>query len=378
LYIEVQKNVISIIILAILYISLIRQINWKEYLNRIFLHLIWFNIVCLVLDSVIIFLDGNTSAISNIILNVSVGLYYGAAPFVALLWLLYVDLTMFGDKNRILKLSIMPSVLILINLVFVILSYQNDFLFNISGQNVFSRGSYFFIIVVLSAIILFYTMIHIYINKSVIRKQEYVALMTFALPPLISGILLIFFKEINFVWNSMVISHILVYIYIQSRITNTDFLTGLYNRREYEFNINQLKNNKSKKVELSGIMIDINDFKKINDEYGHKLGDEALIAASKMIKASIRKQDYVFRVGGDEFVVMIFSEEHNVINDVIKRINHKSDEFNQSSEFPFKLSYSMGTGIFDENEHKDINNFLDQLDFMMYDQKRAYKEQLKT
>lgn len=377
MYIEIQKNVISIIILLILYISLVRQINWKEYLNKMFLHLLWFNIVCLILDSVIVLISGNTSNISSIILYASVGIYYSAAPLIALFWLFYADLTIFGDTKRLVKISILPSVLILINFILVIVSYRYDIIFNISEQNIFSRGSFFFTTVIIAALILIYTMIHIYMNKSVIRKKEYIPLLTFALPPLISGIFLIFFKEMNFVWNSMVISHILVYIYIQSRITNTDFLTGLFNRREYEFTVNQLKSNKLKNLELSGIMIDINDFKKINDEYGHKLGDEALIATSKIIKSSIRKKDSVYRVGGDEFLVIIFSGEHQIIDDIIKRIDKKFNEFNLSTEFPFKLSYSMGKGIFEENKHTNINDFFEQLDFMMYDQKRDFKEKVK-
>lgn len=376
MYIEIQKNVLSIIILAILYISLIRQLNWKEYLNRVFLYLIWFNIACIALDSMIILTSGNTSIIPNIILYSSVGLYYGVAPVIALLWLCYVDLTIFGDKNRLFKISIMPSIIILINLVLVMASYRYDLIFNINDQNVFSRGSFFFITIALSTIVLMYTMFHIYKNKRTIRSQEYVTLMLFGLPPLVSGIFLIFFKDMNFVWNSLVISQLLVYIYIQSRITNTDFLTGLYNRREYEFRVKQFKNNKLKNVELSGIMIDINDFKKINDDYGHKFGDKALITTSKMIKASIRKQDCVFRVGGDEFVVIILSEEHDIINDIIKKIDKEFFKFNQSTDYPFKLSYSMGKGIYDEKKHDDINAFFEYLDFMMYDQKREYKEQI--
>jgi diguanylate cyclase (GGDEF)-like protein len=341
-----------------------------------FLFLIWFNIACIALDSFIILTSGNSSIIPNIILYLSVGIYYGFAPVIALLWLLYVDLTIYSDKNRLFKISIMPIVIIIINLMLVIASYRYDLIFNIDSQNVFSRGSYFFITISLSSIILVYTMIHIYNNKKSIRNQEYITLMLFGLPPLISGIFLIFFKDMNFVWNSLVISQLLVYIYIQSRIKNTDFLTGIYNRREYEFTLNQLEHSKLKNVEISGIMIDINDFKRINDEYGHKLGDEALIATSTLLKSSIRKNDYVYRVGGDEFIVIILSEKHHVIDDVIHRIDQALDKFNQSTEFPFKLSFSMGKGIFNEKEHKDINGFFEQLDSMMYNQKREHKEQL--
>jgi diguanylate cyclase (GGDEF)-like protein len=375
LYIEIQKNVLSIIILLILYFSLIRQLNWKEYLNRVFLYLIWFNIACLVLDSIILFTSGNTSTFLNILLYGSVGLYYGLVPIIALLWLYYVDLTIYGNTKRLLKISIIPIIMIVLNFGLVLASFKYALIFNINNQNVFSRGSYFFITISLSAIILVITMIHIYKHRKAVRKQEYIPMMLFGLPPLISGIFLIFYKDMNFVWNSMVISQLLVYIYIQSRITNTDFLTGLYNRREYEFMVKQLKYNKLKNIELSGIMIDINDFKKINDKYGHKLGDEALVTASQMIKESVRKQDWVFRVGGDEFLVIILDQDLHVLDEVIKRIDKQFIKFNESSKYPFELSYSFGKGVFDDKKHQDLNDFFEYLDFMMYDKKREYKKQ---
>lgn len=378
MFIEIQKNVLSIIILAILYISLIRHLNWKEYLNKVFLYLIWINIACIFLDSMIIITSGDTSSFASVVLYASTGLYYVIAPMVALMWLYYVELTIQPSKHKFFKSSIVPCVLIIVNLVFVILSYGNDLIFNISEQNVFSRGGLSYITSSISAFILIYSMVKIYLHKNKIRKQEYIPLMLYSVPPLISGIFLMIFKDMNFVFNSLIISNLIIYIYIQSKITSTDFLTGLFNKREYEFVIKQLKANKLRGLELSGMMIDINDFKKINDEFGHKLGDEALITVAKIIKSTVRKQDGVFRVGGDEFMVIITSEEHNIIDDVIDRINDQLTKFNQTKTYPFVLSFSLGKDIYDESVHSDIDEFFENLDFMMYDQKRLYKERTNS
>ncbi|MCD4827528.1 MAG: GGDEF domain-containing protein [Acholeplasmataceae bacterium] len=374
MFIDIQKNVLSIIILAILFISLIRHLNWKEYLNKVFLHLILINIACIFLDSMIIITSGQDSLFANITLYISVGLYYTLLPIAALFWLYYVEFTVNPDSKRYIKMSIIPGVLIIFNFILVILSYNNDLIFSINDQNVFARSDFFFITGGLASVILIYSLIHIYLHRKYIRKQEYIPLMLYSVPPLISGIILIAFKDMNFVFNSLIISNLIIYIYIQSKITSTDFLTGLYNRREYEFVIKQLKTNKQKGLELSGMMIDINDFKKINDEFGHKLGDEALITISKIIKASVRKQDGVYRIGGDEFMVVILSEEHDIIDGISERIKEQLDKFNQKKTFPFNLSFSLGKGIYDGENEKDIDKFFEHLDFMMYDQKKLYKE----
>ena len=98
-----------------------------------------------------------------------------------------------------------------------------------------------------------------------------------------------------------------------------DKLTGLYNRRGYDF---LLKN-----VDLDTsalLLIDLDEFKSVNDTYGHDVGDKVLIKTSETILKSFRSQDYVCRIGGDEFaVIMIHAEpeQSELIRKKIERIN---------------------------------------------------------
>ena len=83
-----------------------------------------------------------------------------------------------------------------------------------------------------------------------------------------------------------------------------DSLTGLYTRRAFEEKvIDKFQDNSSQNVIHAFMMIDIDNFKDINDEFGHLSGDQALIEATKIIRRNLRNQDIVARFGGDEFVV---------------------------------------------------------------------------
>ena len=376
MYIAIQKNILSVIILAILYISLIRRVNWKEKLNKAFSYLILFNIAIILFDSIIIITTGNNVLIAKILMFVSVGFYYALAPVGAFIWLIYADIAIFQDKNRLYKLSIIPTFLILVNLVGVILSYSQGLMFNISQENIFFEGDHSLITFIISASVMLYAMFHIYINRNLIRKYEYLPLIIFAIPPLVSSIIYIFFNDANFIWNSLVISQLLIYIYIQSKITSTDFLTGLFNKREYEFLIKSLAANKPENIELSAIAIDINDFKKINDEHGHRTGDEALVTTAKLLKTAVRKQDYVFRVGGDEFVVIVLSDETHILDKVITRIEQGLEAFNQSSAYPFELNYSLGKGNYEYQKYNDLQDFFAYLDSSMYEHKKILKQEI--
>lgn len=91
-----------------------------------------------------------------------------------------------------------------------------------------------------------------------------------------------------------------------ARLSITDTLTGVYNRRhlalrlDEEFSLSQRHH-----APLSVLIIDIDFFKKINDEFGHQIGDEALIAVARTLRRSIRDSDLLARFGGEEFVVML-------------------------------------------------------------------------
>ena len=89
-------------------------------------------------------------------------------------------------------------------------------------------------------------------------------------------------------------------------LSNIDGLTGLYNRRYFQLTIDRMVGESSRTgTPLSIIMLDIDHFKKVNDSYGHKAGDDVIRFLSRTIKNNIRKVDIAARYGGEEFVVLL-------------------------------------------------------------------------
>ncbi|MEW5818530.1 MAG: sensor domain-containing diguanylate cyclase, partial [Spirochaetota bacterium] len=96
--------------------------------------------------------------------------------------------------------------------------------------------------------------------------------------------------------------------YIQAihKLSRIDHLTGVLNRRAMDMILSQeIERCQRYQTELSILMIDINDFKRINDKYGHLVGDDVLVECARIIQRNIRKIDYVARYGGDEFAVIM-------------------------------------------------------------------------
>ena len=89
-------------------------------------------------------------------------------------------------------------------------------------------------------------------------------------------------------------------------LVNVDELTKCYNRRSFEFDLNnQIEQVKRTKTELSLISFDIDYFKAINDDYGHLVGDTVLINLCKIVQLRNRKYDRLYRVGGEEFMIVL-------------------------------------------------------------------------
>ena len=120
-----------------------------------------------------------------------------------------------------------------------------------------------------------------------------------------------------------------------------DKLTDLYNRSGYEFLLKNID-----KSSCTFLMIDLDKFKHINDTYGHDAGDKALQRAADKLKGSFRSKDYICRIGGDEFVVIMV----NTGSDVEKLIFEKIDAVNESLSHPkdntpaFTLSVGIAFG----------------------------------
>lgn len=119
-----------------------------------------------------------------------------------------------------------------------------------------------------------------------------------------------------------------------------DELTGLYNRRGYEFLIDNVD------LETSALLLfDLDEFKSVNDTYGHDVGDKVLLRASDAIAKSFRNEDYVCRLGGDEFVVIMVhatSDMQELIKGKIQRLN---DGLKDDKEGVPAISVSVGVAF---------------------------------
>lgn len=150
------------------------------------------------------------------------------------------------------------------------------------------------------------------------------------------------------------------------RLSLTDELTGLHNRRSFFLLADQLMR-AARRNDQSCLLffIDLDGLKKINDAYGHEAGDLAITAAAQVLKAAFRDSDVVARIGGDEFVVLAADIEEPA-DGPIARIQALVDEFNGSDRCRYPIALSIGAVGCAPRELKPLGELLASADALMY------------
>ncbi|MGI8734707.1 MAG: GGDEF domain-containing protein [Pyrinomonadaceae bacterium] len=154
-----------------------------------------------------------------------------------------------------------------------------------------------------------------------------------------------------------------------------DELTGLYNRRGFlAFSEQHLISVQRANKSLMVVYADLDGLKQINDAFGHKEGDRALVKTAEILRETFRASDVLGRLGGDEFTVFAAVEPEGGVETVLARLNEKFKSYNAENASPYRLSISVGLAFMHPDEIQTVEDLMAQADESMYQNKRKRKE----
>ncbi|HSG04935.1 MAG TPA: GGDEF domain-containing protein, partial [Nitrospiria bacterium] len=165
------------------------------------------------------------------------------------------------------------------------------------------------------------------------------------------------------------------------KISITDSMTGLLNRRYFQERISEeMERSRRHSLPLSLIMIDVDDFKGINDAHGHLIGDEVLKIASRSIRNSIRAIDVAARYGGEEFTVILpqtsKADAFTIAERICSEVRQLDFPFIQS-DHKMELSVSVGLATFPEDT-ENLEDLIRNADIALYNAKSQGKNRVTT
>ena len=331
------------------------------------------------LDSIWMMIDGRVEYRSaHIVLEV---VYLTMMTLTGYDWFLYT-LDLFPTKElKLRKHRHLLSVPMLLMIVLIFTSIKTGQIFQVDQNGTYIRGDLNMVPVVVNyAYMVLGSYIALQCSREAlltIDKKRFLLASLFPVPILIfSAIQLALPPGLPLMHGGILVALLMQYGAAQNALATSDFLTGLSNRVAFEQDlIGRIRRYRSEDAEeLYLLEGDIDDFKNINDTYGHSLGDRALIKTADVLSRVFAKYEAaVFRIGGDEFMVIIESEEELDMEQIEKEINAKliltmpGDDINMSMSF----------GVEKYDESMNIRSFIDGADQKLYKSKEKKQKALR-
>ena len=301
-------------------------------------------------------------------------------------------LTILFAKSCGLRKSIKPmAVFMFLHFLCQVVMQPFGGIFSVDENGRYLRGPFYWIYLVVCAVSFFYLLlVFVYLGKRA-RTIKLIKIVLLTIIVLIGQISCFWDNSIKTGYISLSIAAVLLYIFVQEfirikmmntiekehELSSLDSLTGVKSRIAYDRKVEEidgiLKTNKNL-IHFGICECDLNNLKQINDTCGHEAGDLYIKRCCKLI-CSFFKHSPIFRIGGDEFVVLLQNEDYNDCDELKQNLlNLISDEVHKDCALTDKVSFAAGFSKFNPAADNSFKEVFARADKEMYAHKRELKK----
>jgi len=330
--------IFSVLLNIIMYWFLYQQKSRQSHSTKLFRWLIMSVIVVGVLEilSWIIAVSGNSALIPfHYISNM---LFFSFNILPAAFGLLYLDYIIFLSIEKSRRKLFIYLIPVYLNIVFVICNvFFDGFLFSVDADNVYHRGIATYIGNTFAFLFAVVVVAGFFSNKHMITGRLTQSILIMTLLPVAGVVLQMLFYGLSLSIPAYTLAVFITFLLMERHELQKDPLTLLHSRTQMETRLQfKLKSQEP----FTAIMIDVNDFKGINDVYGHTIGDQVLKDISRILLSNANYEDFVCRFGGDEFFVILESDK-DIGHAFIKRIDQTLSDYSLRAPYTAGLSYGL-------------------------------------
>lgn len=371
IFVRIDLLLYSLIIqIFLLYLSK-NQKTEEDYSSKLFRQVLLSLIIITALSSISWIFDGLTEfrIISYWIQFFAIIL----STLPAILWMCYIDFNIFHDERGLKRRRHIYFIPLFINTFILLINlFKQGLIYSMSESNVYSRGPYYFTVSISIYILIFAAYIYFFLHKNLIVGRLTQVIILFLVIPIAGSIIQVLFYGVSLHWPSTTLVLLMTYLALEQSKTSRDTLTDLNTRSQFEQRLNfKIKKNDP----FSLILIDMNDFKYINDNFGHNEGDKVLKLVSSILISDTNPEDLVCRYGGDEFILLIESEQNNICSKIIERLDSTLADLNSKND-DYRISMSYGYKFIKDPLNCEKTMVLKEIDEKMYKDKKLRKAAL--
>ena len=372
-----MSQILTANIAALVLLVIVRLHTWNQYKTgklldiQLLTGMINLTIFECFFDTIVFLVDGQTFMGSREV-NYAGNIIYNIFKMsIAYFWPLFIEYKINSSYKKVKKLATALAIPLIISSLLVLSTPFSGIIFSVNEDNIYARSEYLYCIpnlLILAYIIL--GIIKICLNRD--KDDKYLLFPAlFFLTPVSLGITIQMLNYgISLTFLGIAIGLTGVYMSTQNESTYVDQLCGVYNRRYYNDYINSFSNTSRNGNFITGVLIDMDDFKQINDKYGHHVGDKALKVFSSVLRKQVNNVGFAVRYGGDEFILII-NKANESVEAVIDGIVNEINEINKTGKYQFKLAFSYGIANMNSDDKSD--DFLRTMDARMYEMKKNRK-----
>ncbi len=279
--------------------------------------------------------------------------------------LVYIDLGLHGELKQIGKKYRLQIAVGIVMFAVNVLNFFLPVTFWISEQNVYERRPFSYVYYL---VLLFYGLTG-YVRTRQYEKENgektFFRIELFLLPVVVGAGLQYLFYGLSLGWLAAAVGLIGMFMMQQNEMAFLDPLTDTYNRQYLNHVLTAWI---GKGREFSGAMLDLDDFKRINDEFGHSEGDAALKAVADILKRAQEDGERVYRFAGDEFVILRMTDEPDGLTAYMERALQLLAAYNEGDR-PYQIKLSYGMSHF---KNDSVDAFMREMDERMYEMKARH------
>ena len=361
----ITVNLIGTILLLNIIIGSRTRLRLRITESRLSLALL---LICMggcITDPIVWIVDGKSGIICYCLNLLGNTYLYFANIFIGIFWVMFLDYHFNKDNAQMLRharyFAIPYSLLTLILLI----NLRIPIVFELGSDNRYTRLPFSLVYFASAALIMLYSWIRYRIYQRKNGKQRFMFVGLFLIPTALGSGYQMLFYGYSLIWVGIAVGLAGASMALHNEYAYKDSLTGLYNREFLDYYL--LSASRKKNSRICGMMLDADDFKSINDQYGHSEGDEALLLRMSLVKGSI-----AFRYAGDEFIILKDSGSMEDLQEIDRKLKQNLEDYNAHAEKPYRLSLSWGIAEADLTQHS-VDEFQKQMDKKMYKTKRERK-----
>ncbi len=367
---NMQEIILANLVGISMLICVLSKRAWQIYREREskYIHyLVNSVLLACILEPVSFYLDGSEYLFFRIINYAAVSILFILNISMGAIWFLLVCRHIYNRDYKFL-FKIVNGIEIF-SIILTIINFFKPILFGIDENGYYFRGSLYTAYVVLVFAYIIAASIIFFIARIRGGQFKWFPAVQLAIPVGLGTFIQYHNYGISTMYPSIALGITLLAFIIQSENIYTDKMLGIKNR----YYLDRMGDKTLRKNKFYIMFVDINNFKHINDNFGHAVGDRVLKQVADILRAAVGNRGTVIRYAGDEFILLINTTDEEIARTMKEIICNKADEYNKNAGASYELALAVGYYMAN-TKNESLDDAIAKADKAMYRDKQRYYE----